>query len=361
MSFQAALDNRTPFEAASFVVPDPQGQEVLLVVVIAVFHAPGGRSLELAPEQREVRIEDEYWGDPATSSPRYENDLALFKPFVDVLVNGSAHAPQGQPARQVPIEVSVGDVRKRLVVHGERVWAALEPTRAIPFVTMPVIYERAFGGQAERGRAEPRNPVGIGLHGAKPHDPAIMSHVPNVEYPRAALSHRGSRSRPAGLGVIGRGWTPRIGFAGTYDQLWLDAHWPLLPPDFDPRYHQAAPEDQQSSTIRGGEPGHIVNMTPEGVWRFRLPVLDIPVRLLYEDRQDQAPLRMDTVMLEPDDYRITLTCRLTIQTQRKRGPLREVVLGHVRRGWLRARAERKVYIDHSGLDGTDPTRACYHL
>ena len=38
-------------------------------------------------------------------------------------------------------------------------------------------------------------------------------------------------------------------------------------------------------------------------------------------------------------------------TVRNSGVLREVVLGHVTQGWLRARAARKFYIDYSGADG----------
>lgn len=358
MSFLAAIDNRTPFDAQSFVLPDPQGQETTLIVLSASFCAPRGGELELDEQQRRVRLEDEPWGTPGASSPRYENDLALHKPFVDVLVNGSAYAPEGRPARWVAVEVMVGDVRKSLVVHGERVWALWEPTRGKPFETMPIVYERAFGGPNERGQIDPRNPVGVGLGGVGSSLTAIADRVPNVEYADAPVSRFGA-NRPAAYGSIDRGWAPRIGFAGTYDQAWLESRWPLLPEDFDARHYQAAPLDQQSCTIRGGEPAHIVHMTPGGVWRFRLPTIDVPVHLLHDDRQERTVLRIDTVLIEPDEHRVTLTARVAVKTARTRGALREVVLGHVRPGWLRARAARKRYIDHSGHHGTDPSRPTF--
>ena len=51
--------------------------------------------------------------------------------------------------------------------------------------------------------------------------------------------------RPMGFGRPRADWTPRLTYAGTYDQTWIDDVFPFLPADFDVRYYQAAPEDQQ--------------------------------------------------------------------------------------------------------------------
>jgi hypothetical protein len=132
-----------------------------------------------------------------------------------------------------------------------------------------------------------------------------------------------------------------------------------MPKDFDPRYNQCAPLDQQSGTIVGGEDGYVVNMTPNGLWRFRVPQLDVPVNLIYDDRQARLRMRMDTIMLEPDEYRITLTARTVLRTVRNCGALRSIVLGHVKPGWLRARARRVPYLDKLDGLGTDLSRATY--
>ena len=47
------------------------------------------------------------------------------------------------------------------------------------------------------------------------------------------------------FGPMGRGWPGRIEYGGTYDQNWIDNIFPFLPPDFDDRYFQMAPPDQQ--------------------------------------------------------------------------------------------------------------------
>jgi hypothetical protein len=350
LSYNPVLDNRTPFDATTFVFPDLDGQELLLVVMAATFIAPDGTELRLADEQSPIRTADEYRGDPAKSSVTYEADVAYVKPFVDVIVNGHAYASRGKATKQVPVRVRIGDVNKTLNVSGDR--DALGGI--IPFTRMPIIYERTFGGINDQGHVDLRNPIGVGYRGARSADPSVLTTAPNVEYPN-------NDREPAGFGPLGRGWKPRIDFAGTYDQKWIDERWPILPSDFDTRHFQVAPLDQQSRSVKGGEHVEIVNMTPDGVWRFRLPVLDVPVHLLHDRSQQRVRLTLDTVVIEPDDWRVTLTSRLGLRTIRNADCLREIVLGHVRDGWLQAKSRRKLFIDHSGGNGTDLRRPVFRV
>ncbi|MBI2388449.1 MAG: DUF2169 domain-containing protein [Deltaproteobacteria bacterium] len=47
---------------------------------------------------------------------------------------------------------------------------------------------------------------------------------------------------------------------------------PLLPDDFDPRFHVAVPADQWAhAPLRGDASAEIIGATPAGAWRFRLP------------------------------------------------------------------------------------------
>lgn len=358
-AFAAALDNRTPFPAESFVIPDPRGQEALIVVMSASFQAPLDAlagPLVVAEDQRVIHAADVHRGDPASTSVIHESVVALRKPFVDVLVNGHAYGPERRAAQQIPVRLVLGDVDKTLLVSGDRRWNLGLPSAPEPFIRVPIIWERAFGGTSARGRVDPRNPIGVGCGGAVSDDPEVRTEVPNIEYPQQTMSNRASEITPAGFGVVGRGWRPRIDFAGTYDQRWLDSQWPLLPVDFDPRHYQSAPADQQSQTLRGGEEGAVVNMSEDGVWHFRLPLLDVPAHLLYDDRQAVEPMRMDTVVIEPDERRVTILTRVVVETRRDAGMLRQVVLGHMLSSWLRAAAHRKHYI---GSDGTDRRRPLF--
>ncbi|NVJ20717.1 DUF2169 domain-containing protein [Myxococcus sp. AM011] len=113
------------------------------MVLAATFEASRA-PLHLADEQAGIRLTDSHVGVPGQSSVRFTHELALFKPLVDVIINGSAYAPGGRPAERVSVEVRVGDVQKSLWALGHRVWAAGSLTRPLPFTKMPLLWERAM-------------------------------------------------------------------------------------------------------------------------------------------------------------------------------------------------------------------------
>ena len=131
-----------------------------------------------------------------------------------------------------------------------------------------------------------------------------------------------------------------------------------MPTDFDPRFNQVAPIDQQSRAIAGGEVVRLVNLTPDGIWQFRLPRLHVPVWLVYDRGHSRPELRLDTVWIEPDARRVRMTARLAVQTVRGQ-VLREIVLGHTTRGWQRCVDVRKRYLDFRGTGGGDPHTPAY--
>ena len=367
MSHQTLLDNFTDFTAEQFVLCDNDGQEVLLIVVVATFEAihPGG-VLQLAKDQYPVRPVVEHYGDPASSSICYESNIALEKPFVDMLINGYAYSSRGSKAPNVTVSVQIGDIHKSLLVQGNRRWTSglmgMTPSRPEMFYKMPIIYERAFGGEDLKKRSvELRNPVGLGYHGALSHDFEIKTQIPNIEYPDDRMKSLQDCPRPAGFGAVSRNCQQRVKFAGTYDDDWLNERWPLLPLDFDSRFNQTAPEDQQSRTLSGGEKVKLSNMTEDGKWEFNLPRLDIPVHLCYEGHVKHVALRMDTILIEPELFKVTMTSRLNLNLPRNRVLLREVVLGHMYPGWIRAKATGKNYVDKLQTMGVNPKKPNFHL
>jgi hypothetical protein len=345
----AILVNQSGLPAECVAVLDQDARQFALVVLVATFEARPGQPLRLAKVPSPVRSVDEYYGDVETSSLAFDSDLAMEKPRVDILVKGRAFAPSARKVERVRVSVRVGGWRKELQVTGNRLWKqgllGPVPSAPEPFETMPVVYERAYGGK------DNRNPVGLSARAAATVNPALGTALPNIEYPSQQMTSARSVADPAGFGPLARNWQPRLGFAGTYDAAWLAEQWPLLPQDFDPRFFQAAPLDQQLDAVHGGEPVEVENMTPEGLWRFTLPRLDVPIRLAYPQWGESTSLRVDTVFLEPDDCRVRLTARAKIPIPRGRPPLRAIVLGHVTTGWWRAFVYDKVYMDWARQDG----------
>ena len=192
---------------------------------------------------------------PGRSATLVECDYALEKPRCDVLLNGAAYAPGGRPVERIAVGLQVGAWRKSFVVWGNREWrragVGYAPSEPEPFERMPISYDNAFGGTDERMRdpAQVRsylpNPVGRGWHMHIYPELVIGAPVSNTEEIRDPVRDPGGKYRPMAFGPIGRGWPSRIRYAGTYDQNWIDNVFPFLPDDFDSRYFQCAPEDQQ--------------------------------------------------------------------------------------------------------------------
>jgi hypothetical protein len=354
------LLNATAMPAVWTLGVDPSGREHVVVVVKGTFLIPDDRGpAEPAPADRQVPLvmADTFTGEPGRSAPVHEAEFAWAKPRCDVLMNGTAHAPGGRPAERVMVGVKLGAWQKVFHVVGDRIWnrrlVAMTQSAPEPFTTMPITYDWAFGGVDDSDpshlSAYARNPVGRGYAARRSIDWLRDWPVPNTEDPRDPVQVPWGDYVPMSFGPIARGWQPRLALAGTYDQAWLDDVFPFLPADFDPRHFQAAPEDQQIDEVRPGEEVVLLNLTPEGRTRFRLPTaLNLPVAF-FPKRGEPEPTwaRLDTVLIEPDQGVLCLVWRCTRPLRRNVFELREVLVGRASPAWWRAKRLGKTY--HPGL------------
>lgn len=302
------VQNETPFAAERNWALDKHGAKSWIVAVRAAFDVLQDGSTQPAAEQPPPLLDGVYRGDPATTSLVYEADLIHDKQRTDVLLVGQAHAPAGRPAAEVLVRLRVATIDKVLRVLGDRVWedSVVGPVLPAPqpFATMPITYERAFGGFDTRPadpkdhRLEARNPVGTGFAVRREH--LLGRPAPNVEVPEHP-------DTPAGYGAISCWWQPRLRYAGTYDDAWLRDRMPLLAEDFDERYHQCAPADQQApGFLRGGEMVELTNLTPSGWLTFALPRVHLAFATHFGREIVEHGARLHTVILEPDAPRVTL-------------------------------------------------------
>lgn len=349
------LLNATKMQAGYSLGVQPDGRELLVVVVKGTFLIPRpGEPTELAPEQEKLVEADVFTGEPGLTAPLYETDYAPRKPRCDVLLNGSAYAPNGNPAERVRVGLRVGSMNKVFDVVGNRVWqevmATISSTPPAPFTVMPISYENAFGGidnslehVGERHAYLP-NHAGKGffhnldtyVYSGKP--------LPNTEESHDPVTMPNGKYRPMAFGPVGRAWEPRPRFAGTYDQDWVDNVFPFLPADFDERYYQAAPADQQIEYPRGGEQVTLYNLTPQGRVDFKLPTISVPVTF-FPKTGDNITVEsvIDTVTIEPTLGRFMLVWRGSRPLRRSIFEMTQVVAGIIPRGWYRARALGKTY------------------
>jgi uncharacterized protein YjbI with pentapeptide repeats len=307
-----------------------------------------------------------------TGSIRCESDFAPIKPRSDLMLVGHAWAPEGGKgvaSMSVHVKFSVGETGRSLLVVGDRHTKPGETNPSTtPFLSMPLTYERAFGGP----RYKP-NPVGTG-HRAQDDEetgervvrwpnlfdirdevgfvPSSLRPKPQVVTPQAGTaesnvadssaataaatpmpspSERVDPYSPAGFGPIRRDWHARASKLGTYDSNWVAARFPAVAADFDPSHFNAAsPDLQRDGYLIGTEEVRMENLHATiADYRSRLPGLRVrafrndlpPADSLATPRVGTAheiaslgafsevPLNLDTVWVDADAELITLTWR----------------------------------------------------
>lgn len=321
------LKNRTPFAAERSWVLDKNAAKSWMVAVKATFAITAGGATKLADEQLPPLFAPEHTGDPGASSIRYEADLAGPKKRTDVFVNGHAYAPLGKPATEVMVELKAAGIAKQLFVVGDRRWEkgllGLSMSRPEPFEKLPIVYERAFGGWDKKPdnpadqRLEPRNPVGAGFAIRAEHLQGAP--VANIEHPKKRIGSWKDRPPPVGFGVVASYWEPRLKYAGTYDDRWMKTRMPLLAEDFDDRYYQAAPEDQQCpGFLRGGEPVELTGLTPDNRLAFTLPHVVLGFQTRFGQERVDHVGSLASVILEPDHPRVILVWQALLPVPNRR-------------------------------------------
>lgn len=302
------LHHSLPFAADRVITVDKDGAKRWVVVVKGTFDILPDGSTQPAKEQVPPCAGPEYRGKPDETSLVYEQDLVAPKPRTDIYLNATAHAPNGRPTTRMTVGLGTPRGNKSIVVHGDRRWerdlvGGITATPPLPFVKMPIVYERAWGGydrtdaDPAQHRLDPRNTVGTGHFSRISH--RVGKALPNLE------AQDGNVETPVGFGALCSFWQPRMSYQGTYDAAWLENRKPLVPTDWDPQWLQCAPIDQQVGPyLRGGEPFAAIGMTPAGTLRFALPKHYFAFTTHIGRRTFEHRAQIQTVVIEPDHPRV---------------------------------------------------------
>jgi len=313
------LENNTPFVSTLNLIPDAKGVDTLYVVIKATFTL--GNELALAETQQPLHMADDFFAEPGLSSLKYSSDIHLAKQATDVALVGSAHTPGHRSQEQLGTSLSVGSLAKTIYVVGEQEWTGrlLGPSKGPikPFNTMPLTYERAFGGvhviNEKKGKfkAVESNPVGQGFRAGKRRKDLKGRLAPCLVDPQDS-------ERPACYGFVAPTWHPRVGFAGTYDEAWERQRSPYLPQDFDARFFNAAhPDLIANGFLQGGESVKLKNLSPQGTLRFPLPCCKFDLAIKVGQQMESPTLNLETVLFEPDDARMTMLWRAALSCDKK--------------------------------------------
>jgi hypothetical protein len=331
--------NLTNTNAAQVIGMGLDGQWQVSVVVKASYEWDQ-HGTPRAVEAQPIAEEDEFTGDPASSGLLVASDLGPMKPKVDVLLAGALAFPR--PTTEIDVLLLVGTrLQKGARVFGDRVWlpssvADVVPSQPRPVTTVPIAWERSYGGGdvQDPKNCEARNPVGSGVA----RDPTSLhgEAAPNFEDPDHPLGALIGKAAPIGFGPIAQHWQTRIRLAGTYDEAWEKSRRPLPPADFSPAFFNVAPADQQLDGYVPGEEVRLVNMTTASQDCFRLPDFSVPATIVSSDELTESIAEVDTITIEPEARRFSLLAKA--QASLPSGPeaLGRIIIGEMPKGMRKA-------------------------
>lgn len=333
------------------IVPgrDVAGQHVFSVIAKRSYRIMKSGACERMESDRPIRLIDEYYddGDPATSTVQFESEVAPYKVATDVVVIGSAYAPRGVPAAQVRVGVQVGTTLKTLIVTGDRYCSYRKGalplfTDPVPFTTMEIRYDRAYGGSDERSLPEvpfiyPRNAMGKGVVLQNVREVVESLPLPNIEDPQDMLTPERLfiqdperwhlQPLPQGLGWRQRTWYPRSALLGSFPPfleagtVTAEERMGLLPADHVSLAKQSRMPAMLAHFANGASLGMtfpsvaadesiaLGGLTPDALLRFRLPGETPSIALDIGRGEEQLVPQLHTVSIQPDSRQLDLIWR----------------------------------------------------
>jgi hypothetical protein len=334
---------------ASIVLPGqtPEGAHILSVLVKRTYDiVPDSRCVRAAAD-RPLLPGDVPWGNPLNSTVRFESDFVPFKLQTDVVVEAKAYAPGGRPTATCVVAIKVAERRQDVRVIGDRVARFVKDgtpvfSDPVPFETMELRYERAYGGidVYSNKRAPypyPRNLLGRGFVVANEEQTVEGLALPNLEDANDLLTparlcvgeyaNWKDQPLPAGLGWYAKTWLPRAQFAGILpadratEQELRKAYVQLVPaeqrqayldnslPDMDFRFFNGASRGLAMPYLRGDEQVATANLSAEGVLRFQLPGERLRLGLDIGSGRQEPEVVIHTVMIRMEDRQLDVVWR----------------------------------------------------
>lgn len=328
------LDNETPYPAERAVLVDGEGAKVWVIAVKATFVVSPDGSCTPARHPEPVASTARFDAEPGASTLLRDPELVAAHPGTAVTLNASAYALGNAEVAERIVGFAIGPLHKRLRVTGDRWWVrtarGLAIGRTVPFRSMPLVWERAFGGpggtvdpqtgapppdapQVVDDAPWPANPIGVGRR--VPSRLGAGGRLPNVEYGDDVLRTPDDRPATAGFCAVPPGWSPRRELGGTFDAVWRATRCPLWPADYDPRHHLAAPADQVAPDgLRGGERVTLDGLTPGGgTFAFDLPRIHLGFETFWRrGGWVRHRAQLDRVILEPNASRVVMVWRTAL-------------------------------------------------
>lgn len=327
------LANTSALPALALVsqVPDEREGDVRLCSLFAKasYETSGSGRMSLAQTQTELRRAEE----PSLYGVLPVDVVPPRAPGLDIAVLGAAYAPGGRPVEHMVASIQVGDWQSDLLITGDRVWSG-QPDGTItlgppePFLSVPLSWERAFGGRAEVWLdsntavdiEDPTNPDGRGfdahhtamhqLSALRPPEgfPRVVGErlAPNVEHPSVAIRSSQDTPKPASWAPIPIG-SPLRTLLHRTTQTDVSRRDALHDASKDGAIMRVAIPELRHAVPLVGTPFTLSGCSPDGSWRFVWPSLRVVADYFLAGRTGEFTLQPTTLLLFPEQRRAEVT------------------------------------------------------
>jgi len=263
------------------------------------------------PDEQLPAAGDEYTDGDKNAALRYDADFAYFKPNADILLVGSCHTPDNKALSQCRVSLGVGKYVKSLLVLGNRQWVGAvsggRTTEPEPFTQLAMDYQytalyNKYAEQQTKWNLRKLITDKLPLPNVQP--------ITFIDKFTASVSYE-----PHGFSPINRVWEQRANKMGRYNGDYLTDYWPWFPGDFDWRYFNSAPEDQQlDGYLNGDEKLYVENMHPQyAQYHSQLPGLRVRCFLNEAEHHLQnyreIPMNLDTLWVDMENEKLVLVWR----------------------------------------------------
>lgn len=245
-----------------------------------------------------------YLGEEGFSALKHDSEFQCYKKNTDVIVYGKARSKGKRPIKVHQCRLLVdGHIDKTLFVYGSRHWiehaGTVTASVSSPFIESDIDYTHALGG-------DERNRLGGGAANTK--KDLLAQCVPCVFYPKENWNANNKNMRVAGFGALPPFFMERLKWAGTFDADWEKERRPLFPEDFDRRFYQNVPEDQQCKGIlSGGERIILSGFSHDEPLSFRIPKTRVMAEIKKGEEKSQEDMRIHTVFIDTESGIISIT------------------------------------------------------
>jgi hypothetical protein len=349
MAFDTTAEAKAERKIQKIVLPGqtPEGGHILSVLLKRTYSIIPDETCARAEKDAKIVTADQHWGDPMNSSVKHEADFVPFKLATDVVLNGKVYAPAGKETYSLLAALEVGNVRKVLLVTGDRECVyrgGSKPafTDPLPFAEMELRYERAYGGADIY--SDPKLPCLYvrNIHGrgfvvqnkAKTVDGLLL---PNLEDPSNPITpetlccghfmYWDRQPMPQNFGWFPKSWLPRASLAGVMpadratEKEMREIYGQFVPPqqkamyeqtklpDMDFRFFNGASEGLVVPYLKGDEPIATESLSKEGHLTFQLPGDPPSIAIDIGEGVKEPEVVLHTVMIRMEERQVDLVWR----------------------------------------------------